>query len=88
MKISYIRVFQMDLPGQKARHISGGHGDGYGRATSLQVLAGHAGSSTVCPCSRYSATPPNLPVPSRACQTVTSRHWINLKFGTGAPTDR
>ena len=29
MKISYIRVFQMDLPGQKARHISGGHGDGH-----------------------------------------------------------
>ena len=54
MKISYIRVFHMDLPGQKARHISGGHGDGHDRATSLQVLAGHAASSTVCPCTRCS----------------------------------
>ena len=42
MKISYIRVFQMDLPGQKARHISGGHGDGLDRPTSLSV-------SLVCP---------------------------------------
>jgi len=42
MKISYIRVFQMGLPGQKARHISGGHGDGHDRATSLSV-------SLVCP---------------------------------------
>ena len=56
MKISYIRVFQMDLPGQKARHISGGHGDGHDRATSLQVLAGHAASNTICPCSPFSST--------------------------------